>query len=165
LRFGQGVQGKPYLLGADGQAGWRFNISHTRGFVACVVAESHDCGIDIENAERSIDCLDEMATQLSAEEALAIGCAPPLKKTDLFFRYWTLKEAFVKATGEGLYRPLESFIVRLNPLRLIAAPGAGALPQTQLFEWCPQPQRLVALAVLGPPERSLAIDAQAMPCP
>lgn len=162
LRFGRGSQGKPHLLGGDGQEGWRFNISHARGFVACVVAPSHDCGIDVETADRPIDRLDDMTSYFAPEEASAIGRASPQDKTDLFFRYWTLKEAFVKATGEGLYRPLASFSVEMNPLRVTAPPGTGALPKARLFQWHPQPHRFVALAVLCPPDQDLAVDAQAV---
>ena len=35
-------------------------------------------------------------------------------RSDLFFRYWTLKESFLKATGLGMKLPMDEFQIRLG---------------------------------------------------
>ena len=39
------------------------------------------------------------------------------ERRDCFFRYWVLKESFIKATGRGMALPLNSFSIRLESRR------------------------------------------------
>ena len=87
-------RGKPYFK--DGAA--HFSISHTKKRAFCVVS---DCpvGIDAEPADRNIDL--RLAEKiLSPGERLAFEKATDKQLTLL--KLWVLKEAYVKATGEGL---------------------------------------------------------------
>ena len=44
-------------------------------------------------------------------------------RTKLFYRYWVLKESFMKATGKGMALPVNAFSIRLgNPPLLIKKP-------------------------------------------
>jgi 4'-phosphopantetheinyl transferase len=115
-RFAEGEYGRPELASCCAIDGLRFNISHTRGLVTCAVAY-RDVGVDVESADRAVD-LDLADTVFAPEEALVLKSAPPALQRDLFFRLWTLKEAFIKATGEGLNRPLGSFSFTLGPVRI-----------------------------------------------
>jgi hypothetical protein len=42
-------------------------------------------------------------------QAALIARSESLARTRLFYRYWTLGEAFIKATGEGIAKDLTSF--------------------------------------------------------
>jgi 4'-phosphopantetheinyl transferase len=65
-----------------------------------------------------------------------------------FFRLWTLKEAFIKATGEGLSRPLDSFSFALDPVSITFDPADADDPtRWQFVEQRPTPRHLLALAV------------------
>jgi 4'-phosphopantetheinyl transferase len=71
-----------------------------------------------------------------------------------FFRCWTRKEAFIKATGEGLARPLETFVVTLapdEPARLIDIDGhPEALVRWTLHDLRPPLGYAGALVAEGP---------------
>ena len=49
------------------------------------------------------------------------GCPRPAR-AEGFFRLWTLKEAFIKATGKGLSQDLSSFWFRVDPPAICFAP-------------------------------------------
>jgi len=163
--YSKGHFGKP-ALAADAEAtGLCFNLSHTRGFVACAIARN-EIGIDAEASERFVDfaLLDRY---FAPEEARAVTSASPERKAAVFFRLWTLKEAFIKATGEGLHRPLASFSFAFDPLRLSFHPECDAMRREddpamwQFFEVCPAPNRRLALAIRLAGLLSLQLDARA----
>lgn len=124
-------RGKPRLSAA--QHGRRaadnvhFNISHTRGLAAVAVA-GRPVGIDIEKPV-SIPEIDDFAERFLATETLAALRRIPDEqaKTALFFRFWTLGEAFIKATGLGLEQGLKSFAFSPAgaPRLLRVTPGWG----------------------------------------
>ena len=74
----------------------RFNLSHADGIAACIVSE-HECGID---CERVREYRPNVARRVFTPEELAVfEYAPECERDLLFFRLWTLKEAFVKAVA------------------------------------------------------------------
>ena len=121
--------GKPKLdPAAHGRLAERihFNISHTTGLVAVAVA-TRRIGIDVE-AVRSLDDLDGIAAETFAPPMLeALKAArQPSEKIALFYRFWTLGEAFIKATGQGLAQDLRAFAFsQADPPRLTHLDGVG----------------------------------------
>lgn len=105
--------GRPELADTLSTTGWRFNLSHTRGAVGVALA-SHGMavGVDIESIDRKPKTIDLADRFFSQAEALEI--ARDSKKDRLFLRYWTLREAFVKALGTGLAFPLSSISFSWN---------------------------------------------------
>jgi len=94
--------GKPEIQ--DTPLPLRFNLSHNDELIICALCLDNDIGCDIENRGRKISVNAIAKRFFSAQEAQQIKAAP-----DRFFEYWTLKEAFVKATGLGISQGLETF--------------------------------------------------------
>jgi 4'-phosphopantetheinyl transferase len=109
LRFAAGANGKPYLDHKGECAPVQFSISHTRGCVAIAVARCA-VGVDVERRRAMPDLMAVARTAFAPEghAALAALSGQPAR-TALFYRYWTLGEAFIKATGEGITQDLNSF--------------------------------------------------------
>lgn len=82
-----------------------FNISHAKNIVVCVFAD-FTIGIDIEYIDKSINYID-FQRQMTQSEFEKIHNSP--HKIRSFFKYWTGKEAVIKACGKGLSIPLDSF--------------------------------------------------------
>lgn len=68
-------------------------------------------GVDIEHIRADIDVLKLAAHTFSPREVEVLASVPAQQRTNAFFRCWTRKEAYVKARGEGLSIPLDSFSV------------------------------------------------------
>ncbi|PWN68632.1 4-phosphopantetheinyl transferase [Chryseobacterium phosphatilyticum] len=92
---------KPYLRGNPVY----FNISHSRDRVVCAIAE-FPIGIDIEFLDRTINYYD-FQFQMTKGEFEQIEHAEDKIKS--FFNYWTRKEAVIKAHGDGMMIPLDTF--------------------------------------------------------
>lgn len=92
----------------------RFNLSHTDGLVALAVSEGTAVGIDVEQIDRDIDVMALAPSVMAASELRALERTPPEARRDLFFGFWTLKEAYIKARGMGLSLPLGGFAFDLS---------------------------------------------------
>ena len=82
----------------------------------------------------------------------ALGADMPIGAMLTFLRCWTLKEAFVKATGDGLSIPLNSFEISTDPdspPRLLHL-SHGSTADWSLHSFEPQPGYLAAAAISGP---------------
>ena len=120
-QFAVSAHGRPELLPPWDRL--RFNLSHTDGLVACVATLDIDCGIDVEAIrQRPAAALSRQV--LAPAEQQVVASAPADQRPWLFFRYWTLKEAYVKAQGMGLSLPMErcEFALGSGRPRLIAHP-------------------------------------------
>jgi 4'-phosphopantetheinyl transferase len=110
LQFGSGPHGKPEL----GDCGdLRFNLSHSHDFAVLAVCRGFEIGVDVEMV-RHLDDVEHIADRFFAEcESKAVACASGDLQDRLFLRFWTCKEAYLKATGEGLSRPFDEAVVAL----------------------------------------------------
>ena len=97
---------KPFLKNSK----LKFNISHSGDIVICVLTDSCEVGIDIE--EMNDITIQDFKMQMTEGEWMRISTAPNMKKA--FYTYWTQKEAVIKAHGMGLSIPLQSFEVINN---------------------------------------------------
>ena len=105
--------GKPVVANALAGRIPRFNLSHTEGLVACVLARDFEVGIDVENVGRSVN-LDIARRFFAPAEVAYLEKAAEDEQQRIFFLFWTLKEAYVKARGMGLSLPLEQFAFWLD---------------------------------------------------
>lgn len=111
LRFSFGARGKPRLAGAFEEAGLNFNVSHSGDYALIGLAVGQAIGVDIEQVRPMPDFESIAAGYFSASETRAIGALPDEDRLRGFFRCWTRKEAFMKATGEGMGIALDAFSV------------------------------------------------------
>ena len=110
LSYTYGENGKPFLSGLPGL---HFNLSHSGERVMCAVSGG-EAGCDIEQI-RDVDLKIARRYFFYGEYERIAAAATEEERTDLFFRYWTLKESFIKATGLGLSLPLDAFQIVLPP--------------------------------------------------
>ena len=106
------VHGRPEIL--DRPAGvpdLRFNLSHTDGLIACAVTIGREVGVDVEHVGRRLT--HDIAGRFFAPREVAdLKSLPVAEQPRVFFDYWTLKEAYIKARGFGLALPLGDFAFR-----------------------------------------------------
>lgn len=114
-----GPHGKPAALLAGAPAPVSFNISHAEGVVGVAVLAAGDAelGFDVEPFDRTVD-LGVADRYFRPEEVAWLASLEEVERRHGFMRLWTLKEAFIKATGEGLSRDLASFWFEMAPPRL-----------------------------------------------
>jgi 4'-phosphopantetheinyl transferase len=113
-RFEANAHGRPALRSPGRGRPLGFNVSHTRGLVACAVAGTRDVGVDVECVDRALthDIADRF---FAPAEVAALRAQPDADRRRVFFDYWTLKEAYIKARGMGLALPLRHFAFSLRP--------------------------------------------------
>lgn len=114
VRFDYGAYGKPTVRGV-GEDGLCFSLTHAERMALYAVTLGRRVGIDLEVPRQDLDIDGIAARQFSAAEAAAHAAQPVGQRLDGFFRCWTRKEAYVKALGLGLSRPLDRFTVSLGP--------------------------------------------------
>jgi 4'-phosphopantetheinyl transferase len=113
LRFSYGPNGKPAL--ADDRSDLRFNLAHSGPLAVCALARGAELGVDLERV-RPIDDAGAVArSSFSPGEVERLESLPEAARLRAFYEAWTRKEAFLKALGDGLARPLDSFEVSLGP--------------------------------------------------
>ena len=114
LSFELGPKGKPSLPSPAGDA-LSFNVSNSYERALVVVGTGQALGVDIEHM-RPLSHGESIARHhFSPGEMSALMTLPEAQWPLGFFNCWTRKEAFIKVTGEGLSRALDSFEVSLRP--------------------------------------------------
>ncbi len=160
--FETGPTGKPALAAVHRRPRLHFNISHTRGLVACAIA-GVPVGVDVEASDGDVP--PAVAARFAPGERAMLAKAEGLEYRSIFFRLWTLKEAYLKATGEGLSGRLDSPAFQLDPLRATflpqeGDPGVSGNPDVwRFFEFLPCAGYRLALAVRSAERVSLDVIA------
>lgn len=150
LKFRYQAFGKPELVQPPTVSKLWFNLSHSEQLAVYAVACDRSIGVDLEYL-RSIADLEQLAQRFfSTREYAAIQALPDHQKHKAFFRYWTCKEAYLKATGEGIAKLGQVEIQLAQQASFIAATN---LPQSEqswnLKEFVPAPDYVAAIAFTG----------------
>ena len=103
---------KPYLYGHNE---WQFNISHTKGMIAIAVSDK-PIGIDVEIIRKN-DLRIAQRFFASSEIDYINDAKSDGDQNKRFLEIWTKKEAYVKFTGEGMNRLLNTFSVFDIPVK------------------------------------------------
>lgn len=141
--------GKPYLP----DSAVCFNVSHAMDQVVYGLTVSRNIGVDIESIARKVDHLGIAGRFFTDEERLAIESAADDCRSVEFLKYWTLKEAYLKATGMGLAGSLHAFSVVPDATGTVfhiqRTATASLLEGWTLRHFFPVPGYMAAVAVEG----------------
>jgi 4'-phosphopantetheinyl transferase len=103
-------KGKPFINDSD----IKFNVSHKGDFAVIAVVKNSEVGIDVENLDNNIDYFRLIERFFTNEEKMNFTKLRPSSQRTLFFRIWTMKEAFVKALGQDMVKFFNRFSVRFS---------------------------------------------------
>lgn len=167
-RFVSSAYGKPEIaLGHNAQRSLSFNLTHTSGLAACIVARDREVGVDAEEIDRrGREIGDDLIRYcLSTEELACFRTVSAHEQKRAFLDYWTLKEAYLKARGFGLSLPVEAITFRWlsgiphhGPVEASFAPAIDDNPETWHFErFTPTPQHKIAVAARRPVGANLSV--------
>lgn len=155
ISFVYNAFGKPDLSPEYGSR-LKFNLSHSAGLTLIAIAADSNVGVDLEYTQAQSDHPEIARRFFSATEVDHLNALPSHLYTEAFFSCWTKKEAYVKARGEGMAIPLNSFSVPLTtdpahtPAELSVV--ANCIVQTRrwsLYTLQPAPGYVGALAIGG----------------
>lgn len=134
LAFEVSPYGKPFAMVRDHPAAISFNVSHGGDHGLIAVAPRGRLGVDVEEraTRRRLDLLVEAA--LEQRERAELASKQGTEKLHLFFRLWAMKEALLKAHGEGFRLDPSAFQVPAS-MRLGETSGLVELPQAPGVTW------------------------------
>jgi 4'-phosphopantetheinyl transferase len=112
IEFGYGDRGKPYIQNVQGIPDHQklfFNIAHSQNLAIYVLSSDREVGIDLEyiNLECDVEKIAKRYFLPSEQQIIADNQDQHLAKYLAFYRIWTLKEAYGKATGQGIANILD----------------------------------------------------------
>ncbi len=150
VRFRLGPYGKPAL---PDPARLFFNLSHSHDLALVAVTEAGQVGIDVEKVRPMVDA-DQLADRyFSPRETARLRALTEEVRLASFFRCWTRKEAYIKATGLGMSFPLDQFEVTLapdEPAQLLHVEGdPAATRRWSMHHLAPVDDYVAALAIDG----------------
>ena len=109
-----------------------FNLSHSGSMAICAVSEA-EVGCDIEQfSDIGIEIAAHGFTK--REYADIVSRASEAERTEQFFRYWSLKESYMKFTGLGMSLQPDSFEIQMDKTQMPALQG-GAFEPVRFTEY------------------------------
>jgi len=126
IHFGAAAKGKLHLTPRDGL---RFNVSHSHEWALIALTRDREVGVDVEHHRSLRHDLFAIATRFFAPaEVAALRALDAAEQEPAFYRVWSRKEAYIKATGEGVSAGLDTFEVSIGtePAVTLRVPGNPA---------------------------------------
>ena len=134
-----------------------FNVSHSDSRALFAVTRGRPVGVDLEAGARLGDDWPLLARRIfSAREQAELANVPPAQRRAAFLNGWTRKEAYLKATGQGIVDGLTSIEVTLDPANaptLLAVPANQDARSWTLCDLRTDERFAAALVVAGGPAR------------
>lgn len=151
LIFSRGKHGKPALVSSDPSASYlQFNISHAGDWIVLALA-GKPVGVDIEYTPRDNDVMAIADRYFFGNEIIELRSFNKNEQRQRFFDYWTLKEAYMKARGEGISLGLDNFgfsVVDSQNISIEMKPCLNDSPlDWQFLLRTPDPDYRLALAI------------------
>ena len=113
VQFNYGDRGKPELLESNTPYPLHFNISHSQEYALFGFSTSNLIGVDIEHLREMPDAVKIAQRFFSHREFDLINNLGIKEQSSVFFKFWTAKEAYLKAIGTGLSGSLASIEIDL----------------------------------------------------
>lgn len=134
LHFGHTDQGKPFLVGDK----LEFNLSHSHNVVVVASHTSAELGVDLEAVSGKRRWQSIAGRYFHPDEVTLMAALPPPQAKEVFYRLWTLKEAFFKALGLGISAGLDKAIFDLtgNNIDFRTSLLDQRQESWQFFQWC-----------------------------
>ena len=108
--------GKPFVLLANEHLPVPgISISHAGELVVVAISLANDVGVDVELLHHDVNIRELADVVCHADEIADIYSASDKTVTQKFYAYWVLKEAYLKATGDGLSADARSVLFRIDP--------------------------------------------------
>jgi 4'-phosphopantetheinyl transferase len=105
INFSYTSRGKPTI---SNYSSLQFNLSHSHELAVYAITANTAIGIDLEY-QRPVDDLLQLAERFfNDQEYQMLKTFTPSDQQQIFLQIWTLKEAYLKATGEGLVKLAEA---------------------------------------------------------
>jgi 4'-phosphopantetheinyl transferase len=160
--FTTNAYGRPTATAAHSPAAAAsFNVSHTERMIICGVASEGPVGVDVEYLERRLESFDIAKRYFSPDEVGALHETPMSERSRQFYYYWTLKESYIKAKGQGLSIPLDQFSFHFSGtenVRISIQPGLDDVAENWRF-WLvqPSPEHVAAICARRTEHQELLI--------
>ena len=126
--------GKPFALLDGTPAPISFNVSHSGEHGLIAIAPAGRLGVDVEERATRRDFEALAATVFGPEERREFASTPEHRKLHMFFRFWTIKEAIIKAFGTGHTLDVSQIQVP-EPVRRGATTGTFRFAQMPGTTW------------------------------
>jgi 4'-phosphopantetheinyl transferase len=147
LIFQAGRYGKPFLAGNMLATGLQFNVTHSGDLALIAFTWERRVGVDLEQIRQVAEAESIAKGYFSSAEYAALMALGEGQRERAFLDCWTRKEAFIKAIGEGLSFPLDSFRVSL---------GSDVLAQLLFLNGVVEPARRWSMQAFEPDEDHVA---------
>ena len=107
-------RGKPQITSSLNKDSLQFNVSHSQDLALYGFNYQKNIGVDLEYIKDNIDYKQLAKRFFATEELQLINSYPAQEQKTIFFQLWTAKEAYLKATGDGLAESLDTIEFTLN---------------------------------------------------
>ena len=157
VHFHYGLNGKPELAGESEIDIVRFSLSHSHGRALYAFARGREVGVDLE--ELHPHPTDEQIAQhyFSPGENETLRNLPPGDRHRAFLRFWTRREAYLKARGDSL-----AVLPKLASLSLVPGEPVG---RAEADEGSQQPPRWFLMELDLGPAYVAALVMEGQGCP
>lgn len=152
VEYAAGASGKLSIAGKN-KSGLQFNFTRSGDRALLAVTVAREIGVDLEEVKETTALKLVAKDNFAIEERKNLDAIPAELALDGFYCCWTRKEAFVKATGDGLLLPLAHFVVSVDPRQAAVFTSingdAAEAKAWSLAAFRPYPGHWAALAVKG----------------
>ncbi|MGD1917469.1 MAG: 4'-phosphopantetheinyl transferase family protein [Pleurocapsa sp.] len=152
IKFDYGDRGKPKIIESNTANSLQFNISHSQEYALFGFTTSNLIGVDLEYLREMPDAVKIAQRFFSPREFDLIKNLTPQQQSQVFFKLWTAKEAYLKAIGIGLSGSLSSvdidFTLDNNNTLILAINGNTTIANNwSMYSCIPSSNYVGAIAI------------------